>query len=299
MSESALSQRLHRWLAGDAEAQVLRWLLRVLLIATVGVLAFDLSAMTGFRLDSLWREVTEQPVLPDMPPVTIEEPANPEPGRRVVPARKADGALAKPMTFALNKNGRLIATGMIAPGSAETFASEVNARGEYIKTVVLNSPGGSVADALEMGRLIRARGFATEVEPNRICVSSCPLIFVRRRQARRRRPFDHRRASGVCAGSGGGRAARYDERGAARLGALPALSRRYGRRSKDVGARDGDAEGPAVHFSSKRIARIEYRHADERRGECGRQREEALRQIEERSAVEQSAKLDAGRQATG
>jgi hypothetical protein len=178
MSESALSQRLHRWLAGDAEAQVLRWLLRVLLIATVGVLALDLSAMTGFRPDSLWREVTEQPVLPDMPPVTIEEPANPEPGRRVVPARKADGALAKPMTFALNKNGRLIATGMIAPGSAETFASEVNARGEYIKTVVLNSPGGSVADALEMGRLIRARGFATEVEPNRICVSSCPLIFV-------------------------------------------------------------------------------------------------------------------------
>jgi len=178
MSESALSQRLHRWLAGDAEAQVLRWLLRVLLIATVGVLALDLSAMTGFRPDSLWREVTEQPVLPDMPPVTIEEAANPEPGRRVVPARKADGALAKPMTFALNKNGRLIATGMIAPGSAETFASEVNARGEYIKTVVLNSPGGSVADALEMGRLIRARGFATEVEPNRICVSSCPLIFV-------------------------------------------------------------------------------------------------------------------------
>jgi hypothetical protein len=42
MSESALSQRLHRWLAGDAEAQVLRWLLRVLLIATVGVLALDL-----------------------------------------------------------------------------------------------------------------------------------------------------------------------------------------------------------------------------------------------------------------
>jgi hypothetical protein len=29
-----------------------------------------------------------------------------------------------------------------------------------------------------MGRLIRARGFATEVEPNRICVSSCPLVFV-------------------------------------------------------------------------------------------------------------------------
>jgi hypothetical protein len=178
MSQSALSQRLHRWLAGNAEAQVLRWLLRLLLIATVSVLALDLSAMTGFKPESLWREVTEQPVLPDMPPVTIDEPANPQPGRPVVPARKADGALAKPMTFSLGKNGRLIATGMIAPGSAEAFAAEVNARGEYIKTVLLNSPGGSVGDALQMGRLIRARGFATEVEKDKICVSSCPLVFV-------------------------------------------------------------------------------------------------------------------------
>src|SRR5438270_9709065 len=178
MSQSALSQRLHRWLAGNAEAQVLRWLLRLLLIATVSVLALDLSARTGFKPESLWREVTEQPVLPDMPPVTIDEPANPQPGRRVVPARKADGALAKPMTFALGKNGRLIATGMIAPGSAGAFAAEVNARGEYIKTVVLNSPGGSVGDALEIGRLIRTKGFATEVEKEKICVSSCPLVFV-------------------------------------------------------------------------------------------------------------------------
>jgi hypothetical protein len=178
MSDSVLRQRLHRWFTGGGEDQMLRWLLRVLLIATVSVLALDLSAMTGFKPESLWREVTEQPVLPDMAPTTIDVPENPDRSRRVVPARKADGALAKPMTFALGKNGRLIATGMIAPGSADAFASEVNARGEYIKTIVLSSPGGSVGDALEMGRLIRTRGFATEVEPNRICVSSCPLVFV-------------------------------------------------------------------------------------------------------------------------
>jgi hypothetical protein len=178
MPDPTLRQRLHRWVAGNAEAQVLRWLLRVLLIATVSVLALDLSAMTGFNPESLWREVTEQPVLPDMAPVTTDAPVTPDPGRRVVPARKADGALAKPMTFSLAQNGRLIATGMIAPGSAAAFAAEVNARGEYIKTIVLNSPGGSVGDALEMGRLIRAKGFATEVDKHKICVSSCPLVFV-------------------------------------------------------------------------------------------------------------------------
>jgi hypothetical protein len=175
MADTDITQRLHRWLAGNADEQVLRWLLRVLLVATVSVLGLDLSAMTGF--DSAWRELLEQPVLPDMPPVTTEVPGTPAHDRRVVPARKADGALAKPMTFSLGKNGRLVATGMIAPGSAGVFASEVNARGEYIKTIVLNSPGGSVGDALEMGRLIRTKGFGTEVEASRICVSSCPLVF--------------------------------------------------------------------------------------------------------------------------
>src|SRR5438270_10203643 len=100
MSDSVLRQRLHRWFTGGGEAQVLRWLLRVLLIATVSVLALDLSAMTGVKPESLWREVTEQPVLPDMAPTT-EDPASPDRERHVVPARKADGALAKPMTFAL------------------------------------------------------------------------------------------------------------------------------------------------------------------------------------------------------
>jgi hypothetical protein len=42
---------------------------------------------------------------------------------------------------------------------------------------VLNSPGGSVTDALAMGRLIRERQFATEVEAGKYCASSCPLVF--------------------------------------------------------------------------------------------------------------------------
>ena len=49
------------------------------------------------------------------------------------------------------------------------FAAEVSKRGDYMKTVVLNSPGGSVADALAMGRLIRDRNFATEIEPGQYC----------------------------------------------------------------------------------------------------------------------------------
>jgi hypothetical protein len=63
------------------------------------------------------------------------------------------------------------------PGTAKAFADEVEKRGSYIKTVVLQSPGGSVRDALAMGRLIRKSKFATEVEAGRYCASSCPLVF--------------------------------------------------------------------------------------------------------------------------
>jgi hypothetical protein len=70
-----------------------------------------------------------------------------------------------------------MASGTISPGSARAFEAEVEKHGEYIKTVVLNSPGGSVGDALAIGRLIRTRKFATEVEPGKYCASSCPLAF--------------------------------------------------------------------------------------------------------------------------
>ena len=63
------------------------------------------------------------------------------------------------------------------PGSAADFATAVGQYAEYIKTVALDSPGGSVADALEMGKLIRDKGLATSVAPGALCASSCPLVF--------------------------------------------------------------------------------------------------------------------------
>ena len=50
--------------------------------------------------------------------------------------------MARPMTFELVGGGKLMATGTITPGISEAFAAEVGKRGDYIKTVVLNSPGG-------------------------------------------------------------------------------------------------------------------------------------------------------------
>src|SRR5260370_40544532 len=109
--------------------------------------------------------------------------------KRLAPLPQPEGATAQPMTYELVGGGRLMATGTSTPGISQSFAAEAERHGEYIKTVVLNSPGGSVADALEMGRLIREKRFATAVEAGKYCVSSCPLVFAGgvARAVRRRR----------------------------------------------------------------------------------------------------------------
>src|SRR5215203_2470098 len=107
------------------------------------------------------------------------EPATPlrPGGDRGAPKHQSDATLNALMSFELLADGRLNAVGTIGPGTAKIFAQEIAKRGSYVKTVVLHSPGGSVADALEMGRLIRQKQFATEVESGRYCASSCPLVF--------------------------------------------------------------------------------------------------------------------------
>jgi hypothetical protein len=68
-------------------------------------------------------------------------------------------------------------TGLITPGTADRLSAELDRRGDYVQTVVLASPGGSVTDALAMAHLIRDRGLSTAVEDGGYCASSCPLVF--------------------------------------------------------------------------------------------------------------------------
>jgi hypothetical protein len=174
-----LSQRFHAWLADNPDDDVLRFIFRTVVIVTIAVLGADLAAMNGWTnpLDRTL-DAPSSPgfTLPSMP--SILAPLLPGGDRRLSPIPQTDGALGKPMTFELVSGGKLMATGTITPGISEAFAAEVAKRADYIKTVVLNSPGGSVSDALAMGRLIREKKFATEVEANNYCASSCPLMFM-------------------------------------------------------------------------------------------------------------------------
>ena len=185
MSQSStMQQRFHAWLAERADEAILRWIFRVVVTVTIAVLAVDLASMQGWlanaepaAIPAEIREDSPALNLPSLVPSVIA-PFLPGGGdKRLMPLPQPGGETAKPMTFDLVGGGKLMAVGTITPGISESFAAEVGRHGEYIKTVVLNSPGGSVADALAIGRLIRDKRFSTEVEAGKYCVSSCPLVF--------------------------------------------------------------------------------------------------------------------------
>jgi len=177
---AGFQQRVHAFFAANPDEAVLRWIFRSVVTVTVVVLAADLAGMNGWIATSdssgEVRQDTPSLNLPDVVP-SIPAPLAPGGDKRLTSRPQPDGAMAKPMTFELVGGGKLMATGTITPGISEAFAAEVAKRGDYITTVVLNSPGGSVADALAMGRLIREKNFATEIEPGKYCASSCPLVF--------------------------------------------------------------------------------------------------------------------------
>lgn len=173
--------RFQEWLSGNPDDQVLRWIFRGVIAVTVTVLAADLANMTGMTSSADAALTKPDESTPTSSPGIIPSilaPLFPDGDRRLMPMPQTDGAMAKPMTFELVGGGRLMATGTITPGISEAFAAEVKKRGDYVKTVVLNSPGGSVSDAMAMGKLIREKKLATEVEGGKYCASSCPLMFV-------------------------------------------------------------------------------------------------------------------------
>jgi len=71
---------------------------------------------------------------------------------------------------------RLVLTGPIRWGDNVAFFAAVNS-GRNIKTVVLNSDGGTVDEAIDIGRTIREHHLDTTVPASSICVSACVLVW--------------------------------------------------------------------------------------------------------------------------
>ncbi len=165
-----------RYVARFDDGEVARWAFRGLLLGAIGLLVQDLNDLT--RENGWWPteaaiSIPSEPILP--PAVETNAPQQSGDPRRFVTTD--DTELSKPMAFTLGSGGVMLAQGSIEPGTASRFAVEIAARGEYVKTISLNSPGGALDDAMMMAKLIRKKGIAAEVADGALCASSCPLLF--------------------------------------------------------------------------------------------------------------------------
>ena len=166
-----------RYFARYDDGELVRWIFRGMLLGAIGVLALDLRDLS--RENGWWGPAAALPAVPSdpiLPPVVqTDQPIPSDDPRRFVTT--GHEVLGRPMTFTLESGGVLAAEGTIDPGSAARFAAEIEARGEYVRTVSLNSPGGALDDAMAMAKLVRAKGIATAIADGAICASSCPLFF--------------------------------------------------------------------------------------------------------------------------
>lgn len=101
-----------------------------------------------------------------------EVPAGPDfPRSDSVPAR-----LQFTETEALGRK-TLLLEGAIEPGDSQRFAEYLDQRASLPEQIALHSPGGSVTDALEIGRAIRSAGLPTLMQSGAACFSACPYIL--------------------------------------------------------------------------------------------------------------------------
>ncbi|MCZ4272419.1 ATP-dependent Clp protease proteolytic subunit [Maritalea porphyrae] len=117
----------------------------------------------------------ERPILP-----AVERPEFDPNAPRYDPSEQVTvqaEVLSAPMVATLAQNGVMLLSGYIDPNAAPRIIEELDRTKEYIKTVQINSPGGSVNDALEISAHIRKLGFSTTIEDGGYCASSCPILF--------------------------------------------------------------------------------------------------------------------------
>lgn len=115
----------------------------------------------------------------------LSEPVRPGDQRRVyapgrdrpsvTPARDP-GQMPDRLTLTFD-DGAWRLEGTIAEGDAQRLIPQIDQADPQIEALVVQSGGGSVRDALDLGRHLRAAGIATEILPGEVCYSACPYLF--------------------------------------------------------------------------------------------------------------------------
>ncbi len=167
--------------ASDIPAKPARgpgYMLRVVLLLQVAIgiviLTTDILPTLPRLLNPSTAPSLTQPVLPGDQTRRYRTDWEPQPGR---PATPLPNSGDMPSRLLFQQDGtQMTLTGTILDGDAARF-TEALARAPSTDTIRLHSPGGSVRDALAIGRALREAGIATTMQAGDICLSACPYIF--------------------------------------------------------------------------------------------------------------------------
>ncbi|WP_372992009.1 hypothetical protein [Sulfitobacter sp.] len=116
----------------------------------------------------------------------LTEPVRPgDQTRRFNPDRAPPGGRPMPstplpdrLTLTVVEGGkRALLEGGIVPGDADRIEKQLAELAPKPEGVILNSPGGSVQDALMLGRYLRSADLTTALRSGDICYSACPYLL--------------------------------------------------------------------------------------------------------------------------
>ncbi|MFO6465634.1 hypothetical protein ACK8OR_14665 [Jannaschia sp. KMU-145] len=153
------------------ERRTLRWLLGgQIAIAAVLVLIDLAPAVPGLMSPS------DAPAL-DRPTRPGDQTRRYRPRNPAHPGPGVDPDMPRRLILSTVEGDRpaVLLRGAVEPGDGERIVRALEA--EAAELVQLDSPGGSVSDALDIGRTIRALGLDTALAPGAVCFSACPYMF--------------------------------------------------------------------------------------------------------------------------
>lgn len=129
----------------------------------------------GLRLPSFWTSTPR-----------LTEPVRPGDQRRVfkpsrdrpatAPARDP-GELPDRLVLTQDRGAVWRLEGAIREGDAERMIDQLDRADPRPGTLILQSPGGSVSDALALGRHLRSEGINTVMLSGEFCYSACPYLL--------------------------------------------------------------------------------------------------------------------------
>jgi hypothetical protein len=146
----------------------------------VGVLGFQLLLGGLLVIGDLQDGFSLPRMGPSSPALT--EPVRPgDQTRRFRTSRPVPGStepLPERLTLTVVLGGAaVLLEGAIEDGDAPRILKQIRDLPEVPTRAILNSPGGSVRDALELGRALRLDGMDTEMRAGDICYSACPYML--------------------------------------------------------------------------------------------------------------------------